>query len=53
MTAQHWVDTITLVTNPACQTLGRTTFAGLAGTDETGAAVAGKSWGWRRWMSTP
>ena len=35
VTAQHWVDTITLVTNPACQTLGRTTFAGLAGTDET------------------
>lgn len=32
VTAQHWVDTITLVTNPACQTLGRTTFAGLAGT---------------------
>lgn len=27
VTAQHWVDTITLVTNPACQTLGRTTFA--------------------------
>lgn len=53
VTAQHWVDTITLVTNPACQTLGRTTFAGLAGTDETGAAVAGEKWGWRRWMSTP
>mgnify|MGYP002572129601 CR=1 FL=1 len=45
VTAQHWVDTITLVTNPACQTLGRTTFAGLAGTDETGAAVAGEKLG--------
>lgn len=39
------MDTITLVTNPACQTLGRTTFAGLAGTDETGAAVAGEKLG--------
>lgn len=33
------------MTNPACQTLGRTTFAGLAGTDETGAAVAGEKLG--------
>lgn len=45
VTAQHWVDTITLVTDPACETLGRTTFAGLAGTDDTGAAVAGEKLG--------
>ncbi len=45
VTAQHWADTITLVTNPACETLGRATFVGLAGTDETGAAVAGETLG--------
>ena len=44
-TAQHWVDTIALVTNPACNVLGRDTFAGLTGTDETGAAVAGETLG--------
>ena len=36
VTAQHWVDTIALVTNPACNVLGRDTFAGLTGTDEIG-----------------
>lgn len=45
VTAQHWVDTIALVTNPACNVLGRDTFAGLTGTDETGAAVAGETLG--------
>lgn len=45
VTAQHWADTIALVTNPACQILGRGTFACLAGTDEEGAAVAGEKLG--------
>ncbi len=45
VTAQHWVDTITLVTNPECQILGRGTFACLTGTDEEGAAVAGETLG--------
>lgn len=45
VTAQHWVDTIALVTNPECQILGRGTFACLTGTDEEGAAVAGETLG--------
>ena len=45
VTAQHWVDTIALVTNPACNVLGRDTFAGLTGTDETGAAIEGENLG--------
>ena len=45
VTAQHWVDTITLVTNPACEILGRATFADLTGTDEVGAAVEGETLG--------
>lgn len=45
VTAQHWVDTIVLVTNPECQILGRGTFACLTGTDEEGAAVAGETLG--------
>ena len=45
VTAQHWVDTIALVTNPACNVLGRDTFAGLTGTDEIGAAIEGEDLG--------
>lgn len=45
VTAQHWVETIQRVTDPASQTLGRTTFAGLTGTDDTGTAVAGEKLG--------
>ena len=45
VTAQHWVDTIALVTNPACNVLGRDTFAGLTGTDENGAAIEGENLG--------
>lgn len=45
VTAQHWVDTITLVTNPACNVLGRDTFAGLTGTDEIGATIEGENLG--------
>ena len=45
VTAQHWADTIALLTNPDCPTLGRGAFSVLAGTDETGAAVEGESLG--------
>lgn len=45
VTAQHWVDTIALMTNPACNVLGRDTFAGLTGTDEIGAAIEGENLG--------
>ena len=45
VTAQHWVDTIALVTNPACNVLGRDTFAGLTGPDEIGAAIEGENLG--------
>lgn len=45
VTAKHWVETIALVTNPACETLGRTTFAGIMGTDDTGALIAGEKLG--------
>ncbi len=45
VTAQHWVETIALVTDPACQILGRGTFACLKGTDDEGAAVAGEKVG--------
>ena len=45
VTAQHWVDTSALVTNPACNVLGRDTFAGLTGTDEIGAAIEGENLG--------
>lgn len=45
VTAQHWVDTIALVTNPACNVLGRDTLAGLTGTDEIGAAIEGENLG--------
>ena len=45
VTAQHWVETLGLVTDPACEILGRGTFACLTGTDENGAAVAGETLG--------
>lgn len=45
VTAQHWADTIALVTDPACETLGRSTFAVLTGTDDTGAAIEGQTLG--------
>ena len=33
VTAQHWADTITLMTDPDCPALGRSVFSVLAGTD--------------------
>lgn len=45
VTAQHWADTIALVTDPVCDAYGRPVFAALTGTDETGTAVAGETLG--------
>ena len=45
VTAESWVETIALLTDPEVDTLGRTVFAGLAGTDSSGAAVAGEALG--------
>ena len=39
VTAEHWVQTITLMTHPDCPAPGRSVFAVLAGTDDTGAAT--------------
>lgn len=45
VTAEHWTDTIALMTNPDCPTLGRSVFNVLAGTDENGAAIVGEALG--------
>lgn len=45
VTAESWAETIALLTDPEVDTLGRTVFAGLAGTDSSGAAVAGEALG--------
>lgn len=45
VTAEHWVQTIALVTDPACGILGQNSFACLAGTNELGAQVPGESLG--------
>ena len=45
VTAQHWVETFQLITDPACEILGKTALSCLPGTDDTGAAVAGETLG--------
>lgn len=45
VTAEHWADTIALMTDPTCAALGRSVFSVLAGTDENGAAVQGEALG--------
>lgn len=45
VTAQHWVETFQLITDPACEILGKTALSCLTGTDDTGAAVAGETLG--------
>ncbi|WP_297211342.1 ABC transporter substrate-binding protein [uncultured Flavonifractor sp.] len=45
VTAQHWADTIALMTDPDCPALGRSVFNVLAGTDEAGAALPGEALG--------
>ena len=45
VTAQHWADTMALITNPDCPALGRASFSDLAGTDESGMLIAGETLG--------
>ena len=45
VTAEHWADTIALMTDPTCAALGRSVFSVLAGTDENGAAIQGEALG--------
>lgn len=45
VTAEHWVQTIRLVTDPACGILGQNSFACLAGTNELGAQASGETLG--------
>lgn len=45
VTAEHWADTIALMTNPDCPTLGRSVFSVLAGTDDSGVALIGETVG--------
>lgn len=45
VTAEHWVDTFRLMTNPLCPTLGRTSFADITGTDDNGAQIPGEEFG--------
>jgi len=45
VTAQHWLETFQIVTNPLCHILGRSTFSVLTGTDEAGALIAGETLG--------
>ncbi|MGN8895575.1 ABC transporter substrate-binding protein [Flavonifractor sp. HCP28S3_F3] len=45
VTAEHWADTIALMTDPTCAALGRSVFNVLAGTDENGAAIQGETLG--------
>ena len=45
VTAEHWADTIALMTHPDCPTLGRSAFSVLAGTDDSGTALAGEALG--------
>ena len=45
VTAEHWADTIALMTDPTCAALGRSVFSVLAGTNENGAAIQGETLG--------
>ena len=40
VTAQNWVETFRLMTDPDCPMLGRDNFSVLAGTDENGYALS-------------
>lgn len=45
VTAEHWVETFRLMTNPECPVLGRANFSLFTGTDEDGAAASADSVG--------
>ena len=45
VTAEHWVETFTLMTDPACPVLGRGNFSVFTGTDPDGCRVEGETFG--------
>ena len=45
VTAAHWVETFTLMTDPACPVLGRGNFSVFTGTDQDGCRVEGETFG--------
>ena len=45
VTAEHWVETFTLMTDPACPVLGRGNFSVFTGTDQDGCRVEGETFG--------
>ena len=45
VTAEHWVETFTLMTDPECPALGRGNFSVFTGTDQDGCRVAGEPFG--------
>ncbi len=45
VTAEHWAETIALLTDGACPTLGRSAFSVLTGTDESGVATGTEALG--------
>lgn len=45
VTAAHWVETFTLMTDPACPVLGRGNFSVFVGTDQDGCRTDGESFG--------
>lgn len=45
VTAKHWVETFTLMTDPTCPVLGRGNFSVFAGTDQDGCRVEGETFG--------
>ena len=45
VTANHWLETFQIVTNPLCHILGRSTFSVLTGTDEAGSLIPGETLG--------
>lgn len=54
VTAEHWADTIALLTDPACPTLGRSALCGaLRHRRHRRGGALGRPWEWRRWTSTP
>ena len=45
VTAEHWVETFTLMTDPECPALGRGNFSVFTGTDQDGCRTAGEPFG--------
>ncbi len=45
VTAEHWANTLSLMSDPDCPVLGRANFSGFTGTDADGNRVAGEPFG--------